>query len=587
MILYDQNRKLMAISDELIDFLGFNSIEDLKKNINDISNLFEKKPGYIYNFKNFSWINYLLSNSSKEHKAIISLQNSNIEVGISITPLISWDNQTKYFLVNLTPVEATFSNKNLTSEYFSESAISEIEPKEETLKQSEITEKPKEEESLNIDFDNLLKEDEKENISINEEIPNKQEVEKESKENKENNQTIENTELPFEEDLLKQPEITEKPKEEESLNIDFDNLLKEDEKEDNLIAKNSEFPVKEESKEEILYNYKKVSEELEINEDFVKELVLEFIKQSEEIKDKLQKALEENEIKKAHDLFHKIKGAAANLRIEKATKILDKTTGEDDKEKLKEIAKSYYDFLEKFKRYIFREFGLKEKYTKSEQEEISENKEEQKKELFVPYNIELAQKDLDLPKEVILDFINEYIKESQDNKEALYKLIEIKNLEDLSNLIHKLKGSAINLHLEKIVEILNSIQEKIKKEDFDKIKEDIDNFFKYLTFLEDEIKRVTTKEDNIKKEFKKSSSIIGLDLNTYSQFTKKFVEELQAMFKEDENKIKKDIIKYKSMAENLRLKNILEILKKIPKESEIKPLLNKLDKVLDNLKKEI
>lgn len=547
MILYNQDRKLIAIDNELVDFLGFGSLDELKNSVNDIAELFEKKPGYIYNFKNFSWISYILSNPSKEHKAIINLQENSIEVKISIHILTSWDSDSaRYFLINLSPIEATLSDNILYQNYFEETPTIkeeniETEQSKESLEEINLR-KPKKEEKVNIDFENLLKENESE----------KNEIEKES--------------------ALTIPE----PKE-EKININFDELLKN-------------YPSEElkEPEENISYDYKKVSEELEVDEKFIKELVKEFIEQSEKLKDQIQKALEENNIEKIHSLLHKIKGAASNLRIEQAINILNNTRGENDLNKLKEISKEFYDFLEKFKKYILGQKIEKNEHIKEnliENREIQEEKRDYEKELFAPYNIEIVKKDLGLSKDVILGFINDYIQDSKKQKDRLNELIEKKNIEELKNIIHKLKGSAANLHIEKIVEILNYIRNKIDKNNFNDIKKDIDNFFKYLSYLENELNNL--KNNEFKKELKKSSAQLGLNINSYNKFVKEYLNELKTLLQEDEKKIKKDTIKYKSMAENLRLEKIAKILNKISKEKDIKTSISELAKTADDIAKEI
>lgn len=59
MILYDKECHLLGISKSILDFLGYEDIEEFKTYTNDVADLFQNRPGYIHRFKNFSWINYI------------------------------------------------------------------------------------------------------------------------------------------------------------------------------------------------------------------------------------------------------------------------------------------------------------------------------------------------------------------------------------------------------------------------------------------------------------------------------------------------------------------------------------------------
>ena len=76
MILYDKNYKLIGISRAVLGFLGYNDLDEFKSIHEDFSELFVEKKGYIYNFKNFPWIEYVLYGGGVNKRAIISLKNS-------------------------------------------------------------------------------------------------------------------------------------------------------------------------------------------------------------------------------------------------------------------------------------------------------------------------------------------------------------------------------------------------------------------------------------------------------------------------------------------------------------------------------
>jgi hypothetical protein len=71
LILYDENYKFLGVEEGLLKRLGFNSIGDLNSVTDDFANLFEKDKSLIYNFENFSWIDFVLYGGSNRNSAVI------------------------------------------------------------------------------------------------------------------------------------------------------------------------------------------------------------------------------------------------------------------------------------------------------------------------------------------------------------------------------------------------------------------------------------------------------------------------------------------------------------------------------------
>ncbi len=103
MILYDTQKRLVAISDKTLEMLGFRSFEEFTSKVNDIAQLFLKQPGYIHEFRSFHWIDYVLTNSTITHRALLHTKDGKeLEVFINITPLNTAENR-HYYLVALEP----------------------------------------------------------------------------------------------------------------------------------------------------------------------------------------------------------------------------------------------------------------------------------------------------------------------------------------------------------------------------------------------------------------------------------------------------------------------------------------------------
>ena len=101
MILYDKKCNLLGMSRDVLGFLGYEDIEEFKTYTNDVADLFVNKSGYVYKFKNFSWIDYILHSGAPNKSALVKLKNGKevesriaIEEILLIDPL--GDNQTLY-----------------------------------------------------------------------------------------------------------------------------------------------------------------------------------------------------------------------------------------------------------------------------------------------------------------------------------------------------------------------------------------------------------------------------------------------------------------------------------------------------------
>lgn len=71
MIFYNHKQEFIGIDDEGLKLLNYNSLKELLEVCSDVADLFAKEPGYIHNFKNFGWIDFLLHADSDASSAIV------------------------------------------------------------------------------------------------------------------------------------------------------------------------------------------------------------------------------------------------------------------------------------------------------------------------------------------------------------------------------------------------------------------------------------------------------------------------------------------------------------------------------------
>ena len=99
MLLYNQRKEFVGIDEDDLNSLDFQSINELQSESNDFADLFVKKPGYIHNFKNFSWIDFILHSEADESKAIIHAKGRNYSCALHITPFHFTSGESGYAII--------------------------------------------------------------------------------------------------------------------------------------------------------------------------------------------------------------------------------------------------------------------------------------------------------------------------------------------------------------------------------------------------------------------------------------------------------------------------------------------------------
>ena len=75
MILYDKSGMFLGMGTQELSLLGYEDIEEFRNYHNDVADLFINKPGYIFKFKNFSWIDYTLHSGTPNRRVLIKSKN--------------------------------------------------------------------------------------------------------------------------------------------------------------------------------------------------------------------------------------------------------------------------------------------------------------------------------------------------------------------------------------------------------------------------------------------------------------------------------------------------------------------------------
>jgi len=88
LILYDRNGLFLGMGNQELYLLGYEDIEEFRNYHNDFADLFVNKPGFIFKFTNFSWIEYALhSGTPNKHVLIRTKNGKEVESSLNITEI--------------------------------------------------------------------------------------------------------------------------------------------------------------------------------------------------------------------------------------------------------------------------------------------------------------------------------------------------------------------------------------------------------------------------------------------------------------------------------------------------------------------
>lgn len=398
MLIYNYKKEFIGIDENDLKILGLSSLAQLKDEVDDFADLFVKTPGYIHNFKNVHWLDYIVCGEGSDAKAMIRIKDKTFTTSIDIKAIYLNDNPLqKGYIVNLQNLKQI-----LTS--------SEEQPAYEILHREKFGFTPKE--SI-----------EKAKISIDL---------KESKETK------------------KEPPA--------KIDINIENLeIKEIKKEQPKSPPKVTHAVVEQTPEEHFKDYKYdphvASEELGLPIDLVEEFVQDFIAQANSFKEELYIHLQNNDLANLKIQSHKLKGVAANLRIEDALDALSVINTSKDFAEIKYNLDRLYKIIKKLSNQdneniqaiapVDIDLDTLEKDVEVEKP-ITVDTETSKSHT---YNILKVASEIGLDIDSFRELFNNYVEEAKDICQNIIKEANLGNFNVVSNKAIKLKGMSENMRI--------------------------------------------------------------------------------------------------------------------------------------------
>lgn len=323
-------------------------------------------------------------------------------------------------------------------------------------------------------------------------------------------------------------------------------------------AINTTIKAPKEQKSDYSFDPNIASKELGLPLDLIEEFLQDFIDQANDFRTGLYASLDEGDINNLKILSHKLKGVAANLRIEDAHEILSVINAASDTDVIKTNLDDFYKIIT----------------TLSGNGPAAEEPTPQIEEVASREELILSIKDEDVPEKIDIPELidDEFL--TPDMQEHTY---EDEKLE-------------INLDDELILDFKDDELEDVKPESETEIEVEPE------TQTEEELKDNIENNDKYSKE--QIANEIGLDLESFNELFKDFVEEAHSIFTkitdaisiEDLSASKRYALKFKGMSDNMRMHmftNELETLIHSTDKEKITEAVKKIEHILTTiLKKE-
>jgi hypothetical protein len=330
----------MGIDDEGLRLLNYSSMSDLLNVCSDVADLFANEPGYIHNFKNFGWIDFLLHADSDASSAIVHANGRVFSCKLSVSSFYLSENPLQNgYSIDMSHIQTlsgeeirphTISPKIPQKEYIAPPIEQKIDTLSPLPDYTHITPTQLKEPTV-LDIPNLeisaFDEIEEHPVDETHIIPQAQEEFVDDLENSPFKTYIE-SEIP---EPPKAKKLPDKP----MLGSARYNAQEKACLDRHTIDKNYK------------YDPQVAANELGLPVDLIEEFIGDFIQQSHDFKDALFESSAKNDFNNLHILSHKLKGVAANLRIEDAFETLSVINTSTDTMEIDANLKFYFDIIKK------------------------------------------------------------------------------------------------------------------------------------------------------------------------------------------------------------------------------------------------
>lgn len=336
MLLYNNKQEFVGIDDEGLRLLNYASLEDLLNVCSDVADLFANEPGYIHNFKNFGWIDFLLHADSDASSAIVHGNGRTFSCRLSVSPFHLCSEPSAHgYSIEMSQI------KSISGEEFKPHTTTAKAPSKEFAPQSEPIIKSVQQTPL-PDYTHLAATQLSEPTIFD--IPKTQPTSLDETDDIYASLmaplSVEELDLASEKKVksISAPIIETAPVPTAVVQAP---ILESTQ----YSAQEKEFLSHHKVDRFYLYDPNIAANELGLPVDLIEEFIGDFIQQSNDFRDELFKATAKGDINTLHILSHKLKGVAANLRIENAFETLTIINSSTDPLEIETNLKYYYAII--------------------------------------------------------------------------------------------------------------------------------------------------------------------------------------------------------------------------------------------------
>jgi hypothetical protein len=333
-LIYNSRKEFVDATIDTLRRVGYNSISELQEDAVDFADLFENKPGFVHNFKNFSWIDFILHSEHDNTKARIRCNGKIYESSFKIDThfFTPGDESDKGFAIELSDVIVVGDDENSKEREVNDDLSIQI-PAHSEPDESSYSE-PMSMPDLSMTDDEITPIS-MPDLDISPETPSFDAEEP----------TI--SPMDFDLDVMNDTPVDVAP----IAPVDVAPIAPVDVAPTPAptapVADNSELfaSLGLETSADYVYDPSISADELGLPTDLIDEFVGDFIVQAKKFRPDLEEAMNTPDFDNIQILSHKLKGVAANLRIEDALEVLTVINTSQDINKLKDHLTYLYQIV--------------------------------------------------------------------------------------------------------------------------------------------------------------------------------------------------------------------------------------------------
>jgi HPt (histidine-containing phosphotransfer) domain-containing protein len=338
-LLYNHKQEFIGIDDEGLRLLNYSTLDELLNVCSDVADLFANEPGYIHNFKNFGWINFILHADSDASSAIVHANGRVFSCQLVVHKIHLVENPAQSgYDIEMTHIK-TISGEDVkahiitktSNETYTPPPLEPIKDREPSVlpDYSHITPTQLSEPSVldipdivSTSFDDTNETYPDYGMTLDELTSQKQEVKSS-----------------FQEPVNSAPKSIPTPSPSTASNKVATGL--------NYTPREKEYLSQHIVESSYRFDPQIASNELGLPVDLIEEFIGDFIQQSHDFKESLYESAATSDFNNLHILSHKLKGVAANLRIDDALETLSIINLSTDIEEVEANLKYYFELISK------------------------------------------------------------------------------------------------------------------------------------------------------------------------------------------------------------------------------------------------